>query len=79
MPFANFLARQVHGVSGPVIHQLVQVICERPFPAGGNSRRLRLGCLAVHCSPDGVGAAGPYKYKKRGIKPSAEDHLSLVN
>lgn len=33
MSFANFLARQVHGISGPVIYQLVQVICESPFPA----------------------------------------------
>jgi len=59
MPFANFLARQVHGISGPVIYQLVQVICESPFSAGGNSSRLRLGCLAVHCSPDCISATGP--------------------
>lgn len=64
MPFANFLARQVHGISGPVIYQLVQVICESPLPAWGKSSRLRLGCLAVHRSPDCVSAAGPYKYKK---------------
>ena len=68
MPFANFLARQVHGVSGPVIYQLVQVVGESPLPARGDSSRLRLGCLAAHCSPDCVRAAGPYKYKKQQSK-----------
>lgn len=68
MPFANFLARKVHGISGPVVYQLVQVVCESPFPAGGNSSGLGLGCLAVHCSPDCVSAAGPYKYKKWASK-----------
>lgn len=34
---------QVHGVSGPVVHQLVQVVGERALPAlGRNGRRLRL-------------------------------------
>lgn len=40
---APLALRQVHGVSGPVVHQLVQVVGKRALAAlGRNGRRLRL-------------------------------------
>lgn len=63
VPFANLLPRQVHGVPGPVVHQLVQVVREGALAAGGDGRGLARGGLAVHCSPHRVGAAGPCKRK----------------
>lgn len=59
MSFASSPAGKIHGISGPIVHQLVQVICECALPAGGYGRRLCLGSLAVHCSPNSVCAAGP--------------------
>lgn len=57
--FASSPARETLGVSGPVVHQLVQVICERALLAGRDGRRLHVGGLAAHGSPDRVCAAGP--------------------
>lgn len=59
MSFASSPAWKIHGISGPIVHQLVQVICECALSAGGHGRRLSLGSLAVHCPPNSVCAAGP--------------------
>lgn len=82
MALADLLPREVHGIAGPVVHQLVQVVGEGALAAGGHGRGLAGRGLAAHCSPHRVGAAGPCEHKHtrhRGVTAAPRASHSAGN
>lgn len=64
--------REVHGVPGPVVHQLVEVICEGSFPllggrhVGGQALRAPLALTQPARTANGIGAVCPCGRRRGG-------------
>lgn len=69
---------QIHGIPGPVVHQLVQVVGERALAALGRSGR-RLGLVLPRpWSTHRIGAARPCKRRDEERKDGKKEKEQVI-